>query len=337
MKIAHLLPNSVQYPLETHNGRYEWVQNLAQIQASQGHEVTIYCNPKSNLDNIQIAGINDTGPDKQKNNLLTVQLALAENHDIYHSHFDNLHYNVAHLTDKPIIYTQHWWPTNETVRISQETKIDNVWAVPPTKYMYELDQKLGIKSSQYIYHGIDLTLFSVNPNQIKKNGRLLFVSRIAPEKNLDIAIEVARATGIGLDIIGKVPPGHQQYWNELQAHIDGQKIIYHGPKTHQELINYYAEATALIFPSETTEPFGLVAIEAQACGTPVIMKRGGSRGELITDNKTGFLCENIDEFKQSSIQAGELSSLDCIKQAQKFDVLDMAKNYENLYHSLLSP
>lgn len=336
MKIAHLLPSSVIYPLSSHNGRYEWVKNLASIQASQGHEVTIYCNSKSVIDNINITGITNAGEDKRLNNIRIVELALSNNHDIYHSHFDNLHYELADLTTKPIIYTQHWWPTDKTIQMAHKAKANNVWAVPPTRYMYELDQELGIKSSKWIYHGIDLSTFRINQNSIGKNDRLLFVSRIAPEKNLDIAIEVSKLTGIGLDIVGKIPDKYQEYWDSLKADIDGNNIKYHGQKNHQELINdYYPHATALLFPSETTEPFGLVAIEAQACGTPVIMKRGGSRSELIEEGKTGFLCDNINQFIKASRAANSLSSIDCINQAQKFNILQMSKLYFELYKSLI--
>ena len=334
MRIAHILPASVTFPLHTHNGRYEWVLQLAKLQASSGHDVTIYCNNSSRVDNIRTAGISHLSDDKKIDNIETFRLALKGDHDIYHSHFDNLHYEISHETTKPIVYTQHWWPVEKTIELAQTTSSKNVWAVPPTNYMYKVDIQSGIRTKGYIYHGIDLTVF--HPSQDKKNGRLLFVSRISPEKNLEIALSTANNTGLGLDIIGKVPLKNQKYWAQLQSMIDGVQIKYLGPKSHDELTRYYTSARALIFASDVNEPFGLVAIESQACGTPIIMKSGGSRGELLVEGKTGFLCDTKDDFITAAKAADKLNTSDCISFAKKFDVKRMVRQYDELYYGLIS-
>lgn len=335
MNIAHILPRSVKFPLETHNGRYEWVLQLASIQASNGHDVTIYCDPESEVPNVTIAGINDLAPDKKINNSNNFKLAFSNDHDIYHSHLDNLHYEVADQTEKPIVYTQHWWPVEQTVKLANEFKPENVWAVPPTKYMYEFDKESGIQTNGTIYHGINLNEFRRDEDAARGN-RLIFVSRIAPEKNLDLAIDAAIESEIGLDIVGKIPEKYQEYWSQLEPLVDGEKIKYLCPKSHSELIKLYSSALALLFPSDTNEPFGLVAIEAQACGIPVIMKRGGSRGELIEEGKTGFLFSNQTEFVESISKVGSLLVSDCINYASNFDVVKMAENYDQLYKELVS-
>ncbi len=332
MKIAHVLPLSVTYPLSSPNGRYAWVAQLAQLQATAGHDVTIYCNPASQLNGIRTAGITSAGTDKKQNNIETFQLALRNDHDIYHSHFDNLHYEVADLTTRPIVATQHWWPTEETIRLAN-TSSTNVWAVPPTRYMYDFDTRSGIRSKGFIYHGIDLNLF--RNVTAPKNDRLLFVGRISPEKNLDLVIDVARRTGYGLDIIGKITDKNQELWERLRPVIDGEHIQYLGTKTHQELVGYYASARALIFPSTINEAFGLVAIESQACGTPIIMMRGGSRGELLDEGTTGYLCETVEEFTDAARRAGSLKPDDCVRFAGRFNIRDMTQKYVALYEELL--
>jgi glycosyltransferase involved in cell wall biosynthesis len=332
MKIAHIIPHSISYPLSSHNGRYEWVAQLAKQQAEAGHEVTIYGNPISHIKGIVAAGIHTESHDKKQNNLQTFRLAFQNNHDVFHSHFDNLHYEVAGETTAPIIFTQHWPSTDATVELAISSNATNVWAVPPTQYMYNLDSELGIQSKGFIYHGIDLSFFK--PTGIEKNKRLLFVSRIAPEKNLDIAISTAQKTGIGLDIIGKVAEKNLEYWHRLKPHVDNDQIRYLGPKTREELVGYYSAASALLFPSSTDEPFGLVAIESQACGTPVIMYRGGSRGELIKENETGFLCDTKDNFITAVENIHSLSPAECIHFAQKFNLHTMVSAYENLYRNL---
>lgn len=334
MKIAHILPASVIFPLSAHNGRYEWVLQLALLQVKNGHDVTVYCNQNARIDGVRTKGIRHLTDDKKSNNKEVFRLALSDDSDIYHSHFDNLHYEMSHETTKPIVYTQHWWPDENTIQLAQTTSSKNVWAVPPTNYMYEFDTNSGIQSKGFIYHGIDLELFQSSNEG--KNRRLLFVGRISQQKNLDIALSTAQRTSVGLDIIGKITQKDQAYWKELQHLVDGDYIRYLGQKNHKELIHYYSSALAVIFPSDISETFGLVAIEAQACGTPIIMKRGGSRGELLEEGLTGFLCETADDFDAAVDGASKLKPIDCTNFAKEFDIRVMAKHYEDLYNDLLA-
>lgn len=333
MNIAHVIPHSVGYPLPSHNGRYDWVYQLATRQAEMGHAVTIYGSPNSYIDGVKTSGISNTANDKKQNNVETFRLAFANKHDIYHSHFDNLHYEVAHETMQPIVFTQHWWPTDETIQIARTFSGQNVWAVPPTKFMYEQDKSDGIESKGYIYHGIDVSVF--HPTISAKNDRLLFVGRISPEKNLDLAIRVAKNAHAKLDIIGKVAEKNKSYWQSLQPLIDGESIRYLGPKNQSMLIEYYTSARGVLFPSDVNEPFGLVALESQACGTPVIMKRGGSRGELLHESVTGFLCDTDDDFVKAVELLHTIKSDDCIAFAECFDISTMAQQYGQLYETLL--
>ena len=333
MNIAHIVPHSVIFPLASHNGRYDWVRQLALLQVQQGHTVTIYSNPASTLEEIDSQGINGASNDKKQNNIETFRLAFSQNHDVYHSHFDNLHYEVAYETKKPVIFTQHWWPTEQTISLATQYEPSNVWAVPPTQYMQSFDSTVGIHTKGHIYHGIDLSAFQTTSHE--KNGRLLFVGRISPEKNLDIALAVAKKAGASLDIVGKIAPKNQAYWESLQLLIDGDRIRYLGQKNQAELVELYSSALGTLCPFEPTEAFGLVAIESQACGTPTIMKRGGSRGELIEENKTGFLCESEEEYVEAIHALTTLKADDCIRFAQKFDIHTMAQSYEQLYTELI--
>lgn len=332
MRIAHIIPHSISFPLKSHNGRYEWVQQLAQLQASQGHEVTIYGGPDSFLEGVTCIHISTLLNDKRTNNIETFRLAFSHNHDLYHSHFDALHYEVARETVKPIVATQHWWPSPDTILLAKNNP-GNVWAVPPTVFMYEFDRSSHIQSKGHIYHGIDLTVFK--PETQEKKDRLLFVGRISPEKNLEIAIAAAQKAGVVLDIVGKISPKNRTYWESLEHYIDGDRIRYLGQKTRTELVTLYSSVRGVLVPLEATEAFGLVAIEAQACGAPVIMKRGGSRSELIKENSTGFLCDSITEFTQAIHQLNSLKPLDCITFASSFDIHTMTTEYENLYAELI--
>lgn len=333
MNIAHIVPYSVTFPLTKHNGRYDWVLQLARLQAKAGHAVTIYCNPGSVLPDLETKGIAQSYNDKTQNNIATFRLAFGNNHDIYHSHFDNLHYDIGHETDRPIIFTQHWWPSDDTIKKAGAYKAKNICAVPPTRFMYDFDASVGIPTHGHIYHGIDLDFFK--PQAVEPSRRLLCVGRITPQKHIEIAIATAKQSGLGLDIIGKMSPKDSDYWNTLLPDIDGMQIQYLGPKTQTELLAYYTAATAVVFASDVSETFGLVAIESQACGTPIIMQKGGSRGELLQQGRTGFLCSSLPEFVDAARAAASLQAADCIEFASNFGIQTMAAAYEKLYVQML--
>jgi len=89
-------------------------------------------------------------------------------------------------------------------------------------------------------------------------------------------------------------------------------------------------------PFEPTEAFGLVSIESQACGTPIIMKNGGSRSELLQEGRTGFLCDTEEEYVEAIGKLSSLKSEDCINFARRFDINTMVKAYEKLYTEVIS-
>ena len=156
LSIAHLVPYSIVFPLSRHSGRYGWMIDLVARQAASGMHVTVYSNPASRIDipGVTCKSVSGAFTDSASaNRELLVHSLQDATIDIYHSHFDNLHYMVAGATKKPIIYTQHWWPTKETIAKAQTYEAANVWAVPPTKYMLELDRQYDIKTKGFIYHG----------------------------------------------------------------------------------------------------------------------------------------------------------------------------------------
>lgn len=141
-----------------------------------------------------------------------------------------------------------------------------------------------------IYNGIDISEFDLS---IKSGKRFLWLSRIVKNKGLKEAIQIAKKAKICLDIFG--PISDQEYFNkEIKPFLNG-KIKYCGAADHRTKNKFYGRAKALLAPIKWEEPFGLVFIEAMACGTPVIAFRKGAVPEVIVDGKTGFICPPGDE------------------------------------------
>lgn len=335
MKIAHLLPYTVRFPLAKHNGRYEWALRLARLQAADGHQVFFYSAPGS-TDKSEIIwkSIDARFPDRQSNNLELFSSAFCENYDIYHSHFDYLHYYAADKTRKPIVFTQHWFPDQRIAEAAQSGHTSNVMAVPASKLMSDRDDELGIKHSEIIRQGIDLRRF--HPTANPTDGRLIFVGRVAPWKGVLEAVQMAKSAGQPLDIVGKLNSSENEYWQQIEPYIDGNQIRYLGPKDQDEIARLLAQAKAFLFPSQALEAAPQAPIEAQACGTPVIMSDIGATKEWLEEGKTGFIAHSEDEYINSIDKIGSLRREDCRKFAEKFDIKRLVADYYRLYDSLLS-
>lgn len=336
MNIAHLLPYTAFFPLAKYSGRYDWALRLALQQAANGHNVTIYAAPNSGEGLHEVAWKSSLYNFKHKtlNNVALVKTALiANDYDIYHSHFDKMHYFLGDDTKKPIVYTQHWFPNNGIANAARFNTNYNAVAVPPTAYMSKENIKLGIKSAEIIPHGIDLDLF--RPTKQPISDRLIFVGRIAPHKGVLEAVQIALAANQKLDIVGRIKDTDKVYWQKIKVLIDGKQIRYLGPKTQSEISGFLSQAKAFIFPSQISEAFGQVTVEALACGTPVIINDIGASRELIEQGKTGFVVRSESEFIEAINNIGDIDRQACRIAAQQFDINKMVHRYDVLYRRLI--
>jgi glycosyltransferase involved in cell wall biosynthesis len=196
------------------------------------------------------------------------------------------------------------------------------------------DKKLGIRSAETIPHGIDLSIF--RPSDEPVSDRLIFVGRISPQKGVLEAVRIAQAANQKLDIVGRIRDKDMEYWNGIEPYIDGEQIRFLGPKSQPEVARLFSRAKALIFPTQISEAFGLVTVEAQACGTPVIINDIGASRELIDNDKTGFLVGSEAEYMEAINNIGTIDRNDCRQFAQRFDLNEMADSYDRLYERLIA-
>lgn len=335
MNIAHLLPASAVFPLKKHNGRYEWALRLARLQAAAGHKVTIFAGQESS-DNSSLSWrtIEPNSSSRKNQNRDLIKSALLDpSFDVFHSHFDSLGFELAHNTSRPVITTQHWFPTKEIAEKINLNPSTNAIAVPVTNYMKQENSRLGIPCSEVIHHGIDLDFFKPN-NNLPKSDRLVFVGRISARKGLLETVQYIKKPGLKLDIIGKINDKDQNYWQAILPLIDNQSIRYLGPKTQSEVIDILSAAKAFIFLPNEIEAFGQTIIEAQACGTPVIINNLGANSELINPGKTGYLLDDGSSLRNILSKIDHLDPKDCIEWAKGFDITKMLRSYTDLYRHL---
>ena len=190
-----------------------------------------------------------------------------------------------------------------------------------------------------IYNFTDTNCYQFAPT-VEADAPLLFLSRIERIKGAHTAISIAQATGRRLVIAGnQVKEGDgPAYWrNEVAPHIDGHRVEYVGPVDDAQKRELLREAAALVVPVEWNEPFGIVFVEALACGTPVISCPRGALPEIIEHGQHGFLINSVTDGGAAVQQLGTISRQACRARAeQQFSAQVVASEYENLYRQMIS-
>ena len=171
-----------------------------------------------------------------------------------------------------------------------------------------------------------------------KPGRYLaFLGRISPEKRVDRAIAIARACGVPLRIAAKIDAADQSYFDsEIRRLLDDPLVEFIGEIDERQKNKFLGEALALLFPIDWPEPFGLVMIEALACGVPVVAFRNGSVPEIIADGVAGFIVDDLEQAIAVTKRVDRLERSACRASFERrFDVARMAADYVRLYEEAI--
>jgi glycosyltransferase involved in cell wall biosynthesis len=257
----------------------------------------------------------------------------ADQFDLIHSHLEHLGFPFAHLAEVPTLSTMHG-----RVDLEDFKPIYDRYSDLPLVSISQAQSDLlpGMKWVDMIYHGLPRTSFSLNPDPGKY---LAFLGRLSPEKRPEIAIEVSRRAGIPLKIAAKVDRSNEAYFNAvIKPLLSSSTIEYVGEIGGSQKQEFLGNALALIFPIDWPEPFGLVMIEALACGTPVIARPFGSVPEILRNGVTGFVESDIDGLVEAVRRVSSLSRHACRKEFEaRFTADIMAARYESLYYDMIRP
>ncbi len=194
----------------------------------------------------------------------------------------------------------------------------------------------GVSWLRTIYHGMPTGLYSLHE---KRGEYLLFVGRMSPAKGPDLAIAIARRFGMPLKMVAKIGEVERAYYEEVIEPLlrDYSDAEYVGEATDEQKNELFGNAYALVHPVRFPEPFGLVLIEALACGTPVVAFGNGSIPEVIQHGLTGFVCTDIDSAVKSLERIPEIHRQTCRTEFERrFNVDRMTQEYLEVYQSLLN-
>src|SRR6266478_91145 len=186
-----------------------------------------------------------------------------------------------------------------------------------------------------IYHGLPNDLFRFYPD---RGAYLAFLGRISPEKGADRAIEIAKRVDMPLKIAAKVDRADRRYFKRVvEPLLNDPHVEWVGEISDQQKNKFLGNAYALLFPIDWPEPFGLVMIEAMACGTPVIAYRGGAVPELVEPGQTGFIVEGLEDAVEAVRRVAQLSRKRCREVfEQRFTATRMAHDYVQQFERLIA-
>ena len=187
-----------------------------------------------------------------------------------------------------------------------------------------------------VYHGLPIDLYKPG---LVPGKYLVFLGRVSPEKRLDRAIEIAKRTGMPLKVAAKVDDFDREYFENSIRHLLQDPLVeWIGEVNESQKQELLANAYALLFPVDWPEPFGLVLIEAMACGTPAIAYRCGSVPELIEEGVTGFIVDDSNEAVEAVAKIENLDRLACRRRfEERFSATRMAQDYLKIYARILDP
>jgi glycosyltransferase involved in cell wall biosynthesis len=340
MRIAQVSPLSESVPPKLYGGTERIVHYLTEALVAMGHEVTLFASGDSRTSARLVSCCGKALRLADCQDPIAPHLAMAEEvmrhadeFDILHSHIDYLAFPAARRrTDAPLVTTMHGrTDLPEQSLIHREFAGMHLISISREQRRFLPDAAwLGT-----VYHGLPTGLY---PFQGKPGEYLAFLGRISPEKRPDLAIEVARKTGIPLRIAAKVSRHEEEYFEEtIKPLLSPPGIEFLGEIGETEKAGFLGGALALLFPVDWPEPFGLVMIEAMACGTPVIAFRRGSVPEVIEEGVSGFIVEDAEAAARAVAKASELDRAR-VRAAfeRRFTTERMAAGYMRLYKRLLA-
>ena len=341
MRIAQVAPLFESVPPRLYGGTERVVSYLTEELVRLGHDVTLF----ASADSITSANLASCVPIALRLNhavrdpipyfmLMLARVAeRADEFDVIHFHIDQLHFPLFRPMAGRTITTLHGRQDCPDLKA--------LYAGFPDMPLVSISnsQREPIPNANFlatVYHGLPLDLLS--PTFHPRGGYLAFLGRISSEKGIEQAIRIARAHGLPLKIAAKVDKVDEAYFRErVKPLLDAPGVEFIGEINEHDKAAFLGEALALLFPIDWPEPFGLVMIEAMACGTPVLAFRHGSVPEIIEENVTGRIVDSVDA---APLALPEVIALDRRSVRRRFEerftAARMAKDYLNVYRTLLT-
>ena len=339
MKIAQVAPLFESVPPKAYGGTERVVSYLTEALVELGHEVTLYASGDSATSARLVPMVpRSLRTDRRRPDwlvwhtlMLDRVIADAGQYDVIHFHVDVLQYPLARRCACPSVTTLHG-------------RLDLPDLIPLYRHFSDAplvsisgNQRKPIPFANWratVHHGLPLELYRFNAEP--RGDYFAFVGRISPEKRVDRAIDIALACGVPLRIAAKVDEVDRDYFaSRIRPLLDHPLVEFIGEIDEEGKNDFIGNARALLFPIDWPEPFGIVMIEAFACGTPVISYSGGSVAEVMQHGVTGFVVSDQQEAIEAAAEVGRIDRRRCRAVfEERFTSHTMARRYLDVYRDL---
>ena len=302
MKIAHVAPLYESVPPRLYGGTERIVSYLTEALVDLGHEVTLFASGDSQTSAKLVAGREcalrlDPRPLKSE---IAAHLSMLAEVRRRAREFDVIHFHLSHF-----LHFSFFEDMAERTVTTPHGRLDYVDLAPayerfPRFPMISISrsQKTGLARANWlatIHHGLPTGIYEPTFETKAQEPYLAFLGRFSRDKRPDRAIEIALRSGLKLKLAAKIGDDDRAYFHEVvEPLIDGDRIDYVGEIEEDQKAEFLGNAAGLLFPIDWPEPFGLAAIEAMACGTPVIAWNCGALPEIIDQGVTGFVVDSLD-------------------------------------------
>ena len=339
MRIAQVAPLYESVPPKYYGGTERIASYLTEELVRQGHDVTLFASGDSVTKARFVSGcrrslrLDKHCVDQMAHHVVMLEQVYrrAAEFDVIHFHVDYLHFGLSRRESVTRVTTLHGrLDLPDLIPLYQEFRDEPVVSISTS-------QRTPIPWANWqatVYHGLPEDLYTFRPGP---GSYLAFLGRISPEKRVDRAIEIARRVGMPLRIAAKVDAVDEEYFaTTIEPLLDHPLIEFVGEIGDAEKDEFLGNASMLLFPIDWPEPFGLVMIEAMACGTPVIAYSNGSVPEVMEQGRTGFIVDSLEEAIEAVRHVPQLSRERCREIfEQRFTAERMAHEYVRVYERLI--
>jgi glycosyltransferase involved in cell wall biosynthesis len=338
MRIAQIAPLAESVPPRLYGGTERIVSYLTEELVDQGHDVTLFASGDSETHaNLVPCCEMALRLDPRVTETMPYHMMMLDTVRRYADDFDVLHFHIDVLQCPLFRDMAHRTLTTLHGRLDLPELVPFYQAFLDFPLVsisdYQRRPLPPVNWASTVYHGLPKDMVPFSPRA--GGGYLAFLGRISPEKRPDRAIEIAARSGWPLKIAAKIDKVDQRYWEEVvKPLVDQHPHVEYVGEVHERMkAKFLGNAVALLFPIDWPEPFGLVMIEAMACGTPVIAFRCGSVPEVINNGVTGFVVDTVDQAVAAVPRA---ISLDRARVRSAFDARFTAERMANDYVGLYS-
>ena len=339
MHIAQVAPLCESVPPKLYGGTERVVAYLTDELVRQGHSVTLFASGDSRTSATLVPAcpcalrLGSNCRDMLAPHLLMVEQVAkrADEFDVIHFHVAQLHFPVVRRLHVPHVTTLHG-----RLDLPELAPLYREFSDVPVVSISDA-QRAPLAHANWIgtvHHGLPPDGFRYHPGP---GSYFAFLGRMSPEKGVHRAVAIAQACGWPLRIAAKVDPADEEYFKRaVEPLLRGPGVEFIGEIGEADKDDFLGRASALLFPIDWPEPFGLVMIEALACGTPVIAFRGGSVSEVLEDGITGFIVDDLRQAIEAARRVAHLDRAQCREAfKRRFSTARMTAAYVQLYHSVM--